>query len=241
MTDLTPKPPRGLSRRTLLRNGLVLGAGAAAASLAVPALTGVAVARADADLGAIQPGTGHIFRFTTQTNWWWCSYCSELFWSDSNGDPNGACAGHLITGIEQGFVPTHNSSGSGHYYMPHDSPPITDVQSQWSWCSKCDALFWGPYVHSSCCPGNLLSGAGGLYCGPHTRGSTVYDMLFGGWTTQAAMSISLQGSWTYCNACQGLYWGQLSGACPATLGQTTHSPGSHTDYQLFLAGPFGGV
>lgn len=219
MADVTPRTTRGLSRRTLLRNGLVTGLGVAIATAAVPAFTGVARAASVTDFG-IQPGTGTTFEFSAQTNWWWCNKCSGLFWSNSSGSPAGDCA-------KDGNP--HTSTGSWTYDVPFGNPAITGVQSQWSYCNLCDGLFYGPNVSESACIGN--STVNPIVIGNHHRGTTDYDLLHDGWGGGGPF---LQGGWNWCTNCQELFWGGNGGACPAWLGTQGHLAGSpNTNYQLF--------
>ena len=130
MTDVTPETTRGLSRRTLLRSGLVAGLGAAAATVAVPALTGVAQAATD----------------NLQFGWGWCSKCQALFFlapaTDMNRS-NGVCpAGGM-----------HGQDASDIYVLDYDWDPLPDnIQNEWNYCNKCKGLFYSPYIEDSACP-----------------------------------------------------------------------------------------
>ena len=78
MTDVTPETTRAFNRRTLLRNGLVVGLGVAAATVAVPAFTGVA----------------HATSVDSQLGWGWCSKCQALFFlapASEMDRSNGVC------------------------------------------------------------------------------------------------------------------------------------------------------
>ena len=130
MTDVTPEATRGLNRRTLLRSGLVVGLGAAAATVGVPALTGVAQASGDLQLG-----------------WGWCSKCQALFFLAPASDmdrSNGVCpAGGM-----------HGQDTSDIYYMWYgwDAPPTSNSQIEWNYCHKCKGLFYLPEIQASACP-----------------------------------------------------------------------------------------
>jgi hypothetical protein len=130
MTDVTPETTRGLNRRTLLRNGLVVGLGMAAATIAVPAFAGVAQA-SSADI---------------QLGWGWCSKCQALFFlapASQMDRSNGVCpAGGQ-----------HGEATSDIYYLEYgwDDPP-SNVQTEWNYCNKCAGLFWLPQIEDSVCP-----------------------------------------------------------------------------------------
>jgi hypothetical protein len=51
---------------------------------------------------------------------------------------------------------------------PLPSKPVSGVQSGWSWCSKCQGLFYGPNVARTSCPAG----------GPHIRGTWDYSISF---------------------------------------------------------------
>jgi hypothetical protein len=170
----------GLSRRGLLRGGVVAGASV----LAIGA--GLAVAsEASAATWIFQAG------------WRWCAKCKGLFYR-LNGT-TGRCPGggghdesvsshYAIWGLEPGapdsptpvFQPgwrwcskcqglafggngapgwcpagqRHNHAGSLNYHIFHDVQPIPFEQVDWRWCSQCQGLFYGPHQGSSWCPVN---------------------------------------------------------------------------------------
>jgi hypothetical protein len=223
--DATPEASRGFSRRTLLRGGLVTGLGAAVATVAVPALTGVAKAGV-ADY-ATPPGAGPQTPFTAfnaQQNWWWCPVCSSLFASNPTGENAGVCIGALNG---------HNSGGSWEYEVPYGNPAIASVQPKWNWCSACDTLFYAPNIKNSHCGARIQDGPP-VNVLPHLAGAWNYNLPFGGWV---AGGPDLQGGWTWCNHCQQLWYPPRGrNLCPygiLTGIQAGHSVGSTWNYQLF--------
>jgi hypothetical protein len=220
--DATPETSRGFSRRSLLRGGLVAGLGAAVATVAVPALTGVA--KAGVSDFATPPGGGSSVAFNTQLNWWWCSQCSALFASDSSGSSTGWCLGSTNT-------VGHSSSGSWEYEVPYGNVSIADVQPKWNWCSACATLFFEPNVKNSQCAARETAN------GPlnHFVGTYNYNLPYGGW---AAGEPGLQAGWTWCNYCQQLWHSNPKGGnqCPRGLDygvDIAHAVGSTWSYQLF--------
>jgi hypothetical protein len=222
--DATPETSRGFSRRTLLRGGLVAGLGAAAATVAVPALTGVA--KAGVSTFATPPGGGSSVTFNTQLNWWWCSQCSSLFASDSSGSSTGWCLG--ATDYSDG----HSSSGSWEYEVPYGNPSIADVQPKWNWCRACGTLFFAADIKNSQCAARYTEANGVLN---HFAGTYNYNLLYGGW---AAGGPDLQAGWTWCDYCQQLWHSNPNGVnlCPRGLDygiNVAHHAGSTWSYQLF--------
>ena len=122
-----------------------------------------------------------------------------------------------------------NYPGSG---SPSD-PSSFGIQAEWSWCSACSALFWGPGVNNSHCAGTGTT---------HNRGDTNYGMYFG----TASTGTGAQDGWDWCSLCQELFWGNgdnAAGCCygnydPSNpnagegIGCGPHLPGSSTDYVM---------
>jgi hypothetical protein len=219
---MTETPERGLSRRTLLRTGLVGGGiaavGAATLLKATPALAG-----------------------TYQTNWGYCGLCNEIFWAGPNFVGQGRCPaqpldGHALGGTNYSAMMNFSNSGN-----PAD-PSSAGQQAGWHWCTKCDALVWGGasgyWNNFGQCVGNPTSTGSG----PHVVGSTNYAVPFG------INSPTYQDGWDYCSACGVLYWGdgwgRDGGNCwPRTqyywsLGggpnPYPHTHGSSTHYQFIF-------
>lgn len=128
-----------------------------------------------------------------QNGWRWCSKCQGMWYSLN--DTNGTCpagGGH-----------THN--GSGHYYHYYDSIPFgyqNEWQHNWSWCSKCQGLFYSGNSSQGVCP------AGGSHV--KTTGAADYYVSI-------TPLDGTQSLWKWCKKCQGLFYsGNASqGPCPA--------------------------
>jgi hypothetical protein len=118
-----------LSRRRLLRNGLLTGLGAAAVGIASP----VSTAKAQG--------------WNVQQNWCWCGKCTGMFY---DGDAtNGWCPAG-------GQHESGNANVDSYPYGLYYNIPISELgpkyQEYWNWCSKCMGLFYGPQQSSSWCP-----------------------------------------------------------------------------------------
>jgi hypothetical protein len=165
----------GMSRRTALRTGLLIGGG----------LAGVATGMLSSPKPANAEGAA-------QFGWLWCTRCQGLYyswngtagrcaaggghrgstvfkywlWYDNEGTPDivelqflwrwcRRCQAVAYTGNGRiGWCPAggqHNHAGSLNYGMYHDYPPVAG-QPDWAWCHKCESLFYGPHQSSSSCP-----------------------------------------------------------------------------------------
>ena len=104
----------------------------------------------------------------------------------------------------------------------HGTGEFPNVQQGWTWCSKCQGLFYGSNVGSSC-------PAGGTHV---NTGSFNYALDFGGDGT--APPQGAQPGWRWCSKCQGLFYGGLGsarmGVCPAG---GTHVNTASYNYFLF--------
>jgi hypothetical protein len=126
MTEETARQP---SRRVLLRKGLLLGAGAVVAGVATPLLTGTRTAQATSE--------------ELQFGWSWCYKCQGMFY--------GVWAGYSWCPSAPGA--RHDNSQSLNYQMSYGNLiPFSDPQYAWSWCYKCQGLFYGPWQGYSWCP-----------------------------------------------------------------------------------------
>jgi hypothetical protein len=106
------------TRRSVLRQGLLLGAGAAAAAGGLIAATGSPAAAA--------PAAG------AQDSWRYCSKCKGLFY-------NGQQVGNGVCPAGGG----HDAGLSGNYSLFHDYRPDDVSQSGWRYCRKCHGLAFG--------------------------------------------------------------------------------------------------
>jgi hypothetical protein len=208
----------GLSRRALIRNGLLVGLGATAVVAALPELTGTALAsNIDADITVILEQTQ--YNYSCQVDWWYCIKCYGMYHSD-NDTAGGVCP----AGGEH-----QNNTNYTLYCIPHDgdaqgqtSPYVCGVQPGWRWCSKCQGLFWGSAQTESVCP------AGGQHI--ITSGTYVYDLSYGQpifeyYFDYVETELIAQSDWLYCVKCRGLFFGHGStadGVCPAG--------GTHSQY-----------
>ncbi|MDM7853464.1 hypothetical protein [Cellulomonas alba] len=137
-----------------------------------------------------------------QVGWAWCNKCQGLFYN-GNTQPTVCPAGGA-----------HDASGSGAYSVDMNADAGTHAHGQpdWSWCTKCQGLAYGPGFGSSACP------AGGTHDG---SGSGNYTLDFVGDDTPATE----QQGWSWCHKCQGLFYG-LNPAAPCAAGDTHDSAGS---------------
>jgi hypothetical protein len=116
------------TRRSVLRQGLVLGAGAAAATGGLIAATGSPAAAA--------PPAG------VQDSWRYCSKCKGLYY-------NGQQAGNGVCPAGGG----HDPGLSGNYRLFHDFAADTLSQSGWRYCRKCHGLAFGQVTGVCPAPG----------------------------------------------------------------------------------------
>ncbi len=177
----------GVRRRSFLRGGLLLGA----------ATVGLTVASSAAF-------TEEALAYAPQRQWFWCRNCAEIFHSDNN-ENGGVCPATTFA---------HNLTGSSEYFFDYNGGARNySSQPQWTWCSKCQVLFYGPDIASSACPGGPLN---------HTAGSTTsYEV--------AVQSVSgFQTGWNYCAYCTCLFHGSghPAGYCAGRIGDSDvrHQP-----------------
>jgi len=239
MTDVTPGATRGLGRRALLRNGLIVGVGAVAATVAVPTFAGVA--EASVTDYAIPPGGGSALAYTAQPNWWWCVLCHALFASDSSGSPNGLCPSNETPGHYGNHYSDAGGVSSWEYQVPYSNAGHPEMQLYWNWCSLCQSLWYSGSNNegsegANYCAGNTWEDdQGGWHIGGHNPGTWIYDVFYGG--SWVAAGPYLQASWTWCSQCGELFHNggpdPSNSACPLALGTENHAVGSNWDYQLF--------
>jgi hypothetical protein len=187
MTTKESLPSITVSRRKLLRNGLLAGLGAAALGIASPVLTGTARAQES----------------YPQDNWNWCYKCKGMFYATNTDFPAGYCpAGGQHTGNNPYGSPSYN------YTIYYNASQGKLSQSSWNWCNKCTGLFYGPQQSSSWCP------AGGQHNG---TGSYDYWLQYDQQELGTANGNGWQEYWNWCSKCTGLFFGpqQSSSYCPA--------------------------
>ena len=218
---------RTINRRSLLRSGLLVGAGAA--TLGFGSVAGARSASASPPTTVIING----ITYKVQEGWRFCTQCRSMFWT-SSGNPSGVCPAE---------VGAHHIPGSSIYGLPHDgakqgsagNPGTLGVQIGWRWCGLCDALFWGSAVASTTCPAKVDSMNTSGNQQHNISSATVYDMLFGGW---ASNGVTLQQGWNYCTSCKGLFWGQGkdAGLCEVSdVGFHTVASTNVTNYQVIIS------
>jgi hypothetical protein len=135
----------GINRRSVLRGGLLIGAGVATVGVASAALTVTAK--------AVSP----------QPNWAFCSFCCAL-WYTANGS-NGSCPSS--GGGPQGPSNAgHQKTPSYNYDLVNNSDGGTQGgQGNWYWCSQCQVLFTSLHTPSYC-------PATPYWKGPHKAGGS---------------------------------------------------------------------
>jgi hypothetical protein len=214
-TDEGQQAVDGVSRRSLLRGGLLAGAGLATLGAASGVLTGTAKAATT----------------NPQPSWAFCRYCSVMWWEPGS---HAACTGSGSDG--------HHGVANGSYeyaimFNQAGATTKSDPQSGWTWCSLCEGLFWGKA--NSFCAGNL-PGLSDVY-GPHTVGSTTNYALYSGY----ASADGLQSDWRWCTQCHLLFWSggnANGGACPAYdnngsgYDYNSEHTGGGTNYDSLYAG-----
>ena len=218
-TDEGQQAIDGISRRRVLRGGLLAGAGVATAGAVSAVLTGTAKAASP------QPG------------WGWCHYCGTMWWTP--GKPHSACVARGAPLGPNGFQNHAVASGAYNYEIFNNVGGLnnqSNPQPGWRWCNYCQGLFWGG--NSGVCAGHGIDGGD-----PHVAGSGAsYDLHFN--ISGLGSTTYPQAYWRWCNACSLLYWqgssGDLAGWCPAfdpNLGNHHHK-GSGTNYDIYHVGTY---
>jgi hypothetical protein len=202
-----------ITRRGVLRSGLLAGAGVATVGAASAVLTGTAKAATP------EP----------QSGWGYCIYCATMWWVP--GRSNSACVGSNSPNGE------HNYGAGNYNYSIYNGPGYnqnTSPQGNWTYCSDCQGLFWGQ--SGSFCAGNRNGLTGDIE--PHAVGSnTNYNLDFGLTGTYP------QPYWRWCTQCHLLFWSgagsRNAGACPKfpPSPSTPHQGGS-TNYDAWWYAKF---
>lgn len=135
-----------LSRRKVLRNGVILGAVAAGGTLAAGALTNAAQASISGP----------------QSGWAWCHLCSGMFYYPQR---SASYCPWFQGGSGSG---NHQVSSSSNYGLNYNNTPQqSNPQSGWYLCGKCRGLFYQPYIAHSHCPAggeHVVISGGANYC-----------------------------------------------------------------------------
>ncbi|MBL9103814.1 MAG: hypothetical protein JNL82_22915 [Myxococcales bacterium] len=143
-----------------------------------------------------------------QAGWRWCRHCQVVFYQP---DGNGVCPGRA----------GHDATGSGEYWLwTHgDGKLRSDVQPNWRWCRRCNALAFSQLGGRCAATGAQHDfSASGKYCLLHNA-----DLK------PSEQKVHQRG-WRWCNKCQALFYCELgAGACPTGGG---HDGGGSGKYQL---------
>jgi hypothetical protein len=221
----------GLSRRGLLRGGVLVGLGAAGLTAASSSLV-PGVARA-ANSSSFANNNGEIVSFTYQTDWRYCGLCRNLYYAGRPGTCLASMYGQHKAGSSTGYgVPDQAP-------FPNDSSGGAPVQEPWYICANCSCLFWGPDVNGSFCAASQAQ----VQWNHVSTGSGVYYVMNGTWS-QASGSAQIQGGWRYCAGCKVLYWPASVSECMyayVTYAPTMYPPDNYynhlsgsTDYYVFM-------
>lgn len=203
-----------VSRRLLLRGGLLAGAGAAA----VIGLTSISLA------GSAQAAPASRARLNSsaalvptadapvQWNWAWCSKC-QGFWYNR---PASKCP----AGGTHGGKPSYN------YGVEYEASLGGNYQAGWSYCIQCAGLFFSQYASTAgACP--ALKGTG-----PHLEtNSYPYSVP----VTSGAFN-NAQAGWLWCSQCAGMWYGPKAyrgGVCPLNGSVFSHNGTKSLPYEMF--------
>ena len=147
-----------------------------------------------------------------QEEWRWCPKCQGLYFSGKpiQGSVGGTCpaGGAHVHGGSANYILVFNSSAPG--------------QEGWSWCSKCQGLFFGAIPSL----GNMggVCPAGGV----HSKTAS------GKYVLANSSNAPGQADWHWCSSCQGLFFGASQGSkCPTGNEHTKAGTGS---YRLVMMG-----
>ena len=118
--------PTGPSRRMIMRNGLLVGAGVVVAGT-------MSVAHAGSAKADTTP---------TQGDWGWCSKCQGLYYVNS---ARSVCPKDAVFG-------RHGQAKSYEYWVYYDTSGNFYYQDGWAWCGACAGLFYanGAKTAGSC-------------------------------------------------------------------------------------------
>jgi hypothetical protein len=211
------------SRRMFLRNGLLVGAGAAAVGITSISLTGTAQAASVSALRARMlapraPVPARRARLAEpassapiQWAWAWCSKCQGLWYSKAGGDVCPA-GGH------------HGGAKSYNYGVYYDGEG-TDYQEGWSYCVYCSGLFYSNgQEEAGACP--YFQG----YSGHQVISSYAYIVFY-----SSGSYTDAQPGWRWCSQCQGMWYGNKNsrgGVCPLNDSVFSHNGTVSYPYQM---------
>ena len=202
-TDEGQQAINGISRRSVLRDGLLAGAGVATAGAA--SAMGIATANA----------------LTTQLGWAHCNNCATMFWAEGANGASNVCAASYPS-----ILPHATQAGSYKYSISYGPGygNTTQPQGNWRWCGQCAAMFWNETGNGSAgaCAAEVPGGNPPGTPGPHQAGSsTIYDLGFG--QSGLGTTTNPQAYWYWCYYCSQLFWpgpqSSSAGVCPWAPGQ----------------------
>jgi hypothetical protein len=189
----------GLTRRAMLRKGVLAGLGAGAIVAASASLAGSAWAEASPALADSPDATA-----PEQWGWAYCHQCHGMWYPANGGD---VCPYPNDLG-------RHSSSPSYNYGFYYNAVG-TDWQEDWYWCKNCSGMFWtGNGRTGGACPANATFSS---HDGSSSYPYVAYYGTAGG-TGQAG--------WSWCRQCSGLWYSngaQYGGDCPVDFGNAQHT------------------
>jgi hypothetical protein len=219
-----------LTRRMMLRNGLMVGLGTAVVAVGSSSFAGRARADTLAPASLANPSTPA----PLQSAWGWCNQCAGMFYtSNSNW---GVCPRSTQDPVRF-FAQTHafnNNYQSFNYEFYYDAQTSSNWQGAWLWCRLCQGFWYGGANFGGWCPSGSFNGTRVSHDG---SGSFPYVIYHGS-------ASAGQGGWYYCNTCMGLFYtsnGSEGGACPAGDGLNTLIPhyvtNSYKNYSVSFRTP----
>lgn len=122
-------------------------------------------------------------------------------------------AAFSMDGVDSQHVVYRGTDGQIHEIRWFDRASPALLQNDWRWCSKCQGLFYGPYIGTSRCP------AGDAHAAPAQSGSASYALPYG------ASGAGGQADWSWCNRCDGLFYGPGAGTSVCAAGGAHAAPG----------------
>jgi hypothetical protein len=181
----SPEIP-AIGRRTVLRNGLLIGFGVTAAGATAASLAGTSLAATTAPQAQASPDTAA----PVQHDWAWCNACSGMFYTNSSG---GVCPAFVRGASDinpHADLDDYNSYNYGIYY---NAVTTSSWQGNWWWCWLCQGLFHGNKQDGKC------PNTGGLGNHDGTK-SYPYVLYHGSGDSEG------QPNWLWCSVCYGLFY-----------------------------------
>ena len=200
----------GIRRRSVLRGGLLAGAGAVTVGATSAVLTGTAQA------GTLEP----------QPDWAYCIYCATMWWTPSGGGFH-ACSSS--NSPYQEHTVAHGDYVYEFYSGLSGTNSSSNPQANWNYCEACTGMFWGPSVNNVC-----------FSQGAHISSGTSYDNYWNGYagTTSDPQPYWRRCGKCALLYWQGPS-GNSGGSCPANNnGNGPHKAGSSTSYSCYWLGTY---